>query len=107
MKSILMIISSSPHSPHASAAIDLVNNLNNQGNKLAVFLLQDGVFHAISGEGAMKALLEKKIDCYYLEEDLIMRGFQKEDAIAEALPSGYEGLDDLMMEKYNSTIGAF
>lgn len=28
-------------------------------------------------------------------------------AIAEALPSGYEGLVDLMMEKYNSAIGAF
>ena len=39
--------------------------------------------------------------------DLVMRGFQKEDAIAGTLPSGYEGLVDLMMEKYNSTIGAF
>ncbi|MGQ9630920.1 MAG: DsrH/TusB family sulfur relay protein [bacterium] len=107
MKSILMLISSSPHTPNATAALDLAGNLKKRGNDVAIYFLQDGVFHALSGEGVAKIVAEGKVNCYCLEEDLVMRGFRRRDVAPHVLLSSYEELVDLMMEEYDSTIGIF
>ncbi|MEW5817809.1 MAG: DsrH/TusB family sulfur metabolism protein [Spirochaetota bacterium] len=107
MKSILMMISSSPGSPNARTALELADNLRHKGNEVALYLLQDGVFHAVSGDKVMERMVAEKICCYCLEEDLVMRGFRKLNLIPQAKVSSYEELVDLMMEKYDSTIGIF
>ena len=77
------------------------------GNEVGIYLLQDGVFHALSGKNAMGLISEEKIRCYFLEEDLIMRGFRNTDLIPQARPSSYEELVDLMSGRYDTTIGIF
>lgn len=110
MKSILVMFSSSPNTPKAVRALKLANALNEKGNKVSVFLLQDGVFCALSKQDtSAKALLKKAItagtDCYVLEEDFVCRGFRMQDAISKVRRSDYSELIELMMERNELVLG--
>ena len=107
MKSILMLISSSPHIPESRQALELARTLLKEGNELGIFFLQDGVYHTLNATCAHQILSEEKIARYCLAEDLEMRGFGKEDVFLPVRLSHYDELVDLMMERYSTTIGAF
>lgn len=107
MKSILMLISSSPNTPESRQALEMALSLWKEGNELGIFFLQDGVYHTLNAPGAHRILTEEKIAGYCLAEDLEMRGFGKEDVILPIRLSHYDELVDLMMERYGTTIGVF
>lgn len=112
MKSILVMISSPPNTPNAVRALRLANAFNEKGNKVSVFLLQDGVLCALSKQDtSAKALLEKAMTagagCYVLEEDLVCRGFKMQDGISKVRRSDYSELVELMMERNDLVLGCF
>jgi len=106
MKSILMLISSSPNTPESRQALDLAGSLWEEGNEIGIFFLQDGVYHALKATGAHRLLLEEKVAKWCLADDLEMRGFGKEDVVLPVGLSRYDELVDLMMERFSMTIGA-
>ena len=107
MKSILMLISSSPNTPESRQALELARSLWEEGNELGIFFLQDGVYHTVNPSGSQEILSEGKVPRYCLTEDLEMRGFGAEDVVLPVKLSDYDELVDLMMEGFGSTIGAF
>lgn len=111
MKSILIIISSSPNTQNAARALKLASTLNEQGNKVSVFLLQDGVYYALSKQNpdlktSAEKLMATGIDVYVLEEDLIARGFRKKDLASGTHASNYPELIELMMERHDLVVGS-
>lgn len=107
MKSILMLISSSPQTPEAQQALELARSLRDGGNEMGIFFLQDGVYHTLNADATQDILPEGRISSYCLQEDLEMRGFRKEDVIPSVKLTTYEELVDLMMETFHTTLGAF
>ena len=107
MKSILMLISSSPNTPEARQALELAKSLWEGGNELGIFFIQDGVYHAVTPSGTQEILSEGKGPLYCLTEDLEMRGFGAKDVILPVKLSDYDQLVGLMMKEFGSTIGAF
>ncbi|MFQ6077085.1 MAG: sulfurtransferase complex subunit TusB [Candidatus Bathyarchaeia archaeon] len=112
MRSILVIISSSQNTQNAARALKLASTLNEQGNKVSVFLLQDGTYCAHSkqsqeAKAAIDKALAEGIDIYVMEEDVIARGFRGEDLIPKIRASDYPELVDLMMERHDLVMGTF
>jgi sulfur relay protein TusB/DsrH len=107
MKPILMLISSSPDTPEARQALELAKSLWEGGNELGIFFIQDGVYHTVNPSGSQEILSEGKVPRYCLTEDLEMRGFGAQDVILPVKLSDYDELVDLMMEGFDSAIGAF
>jgi len=112
MKSILMLIMSPPDSQNAARALKLARDLNGQGNKVGVYLLQDGALLALNrGDELVKdllaQLLSKKVELYVGKEDLRMRGFGEKGLIPKVQLVDYHQLVDLLMDRYDSILGAF
>ena len=112
MNSILILISSSPESSHALEALKLAYNMKHRGHEVAVYLLQDAIYHAISNGLQQGGSYdghdeEEKISWYCLEEDLAMRGYQREEIIPRVRLSNYDELVEMMTERYGKTIGVF
>ena len=107
MKSILMLISSSPHASESQQALELAKELLEQGNELGIFFLQDGVYHTLSSHGAPTLFSNGGLSAYCMTEDLEMRGLDEGDVVLPVKLSNYDELVDLMMERFSSTIGAF
>lgn len=107
MKSILMLISSSPNTAESHQALELAGALSEQGNELGVFFLQNGVYHALNRPGSPTIFSNGKLRGYCMSEDLEMRGFGEGDVVIPVKLSNYDELVDLMMERFSSTIGVF
>ncbi len=107
MKPILMLISSAPDTPEAQGALQLAQDMLEAGNDLAIFYLQDGVFHAMKRAASGGTLSNAHVAFYCLREDLEMRGFKAEDVARTVTMSDYDDLVDLMMERSAQTLGAF
>lgn len=112
MKSILVLISNSPNTQNALRALKLAKNFNEKGNKVSIFLLQDGVYCALSKRSTeVKVAVEKAIaagiDCYVLEEDIVCRGFHSDDIVSKIRTSNYSELVEFMMERHDLVLGSF
>ncbi len=112
MNSILILISSSPESSHALEALKLARNMKQRGREVAVYLLHDAIYHALpKGSQQVGAYdgpgKEKEITWYCLEEDLAMRGYQREEIVPRVRLSSYDELVEMMTERYDKTIGVF
>lgn len=112
MKSILMLILSSPNSHNALRSLKLARDLNGQGNQVSICLLQDGALLALgTGDEWVKdllvQLLSKKVELYVIWDDLRLRGFKKKELVPEVQLVDYDQLVDLLMDRYESVLGAF
>jgi sulfur relay protein TusB/DsrH len=107
MKSILMLISSSPNTPESAQALDLAKGLLEQGNELGIFFLQDGVYHTLNPVDSPTLFPNERLSAYCMTEDLEMRGFRERDVVLPVKQSNYDELVDLMMERFSTTIGAY
>ncbi len=112
MKSVLMLIISPPESQNAARALKLARDLNGKGNRVGVCFLQDGALLArVTGDEGAKdlivQLLSRKVDLYVIKDDLRMRGFGEKELIPEAKLVDYHQLVDLLMDRYESILGAF
>ncbi|MCS4541117.1 MAG: DsrH/TusB family sulfur relay protein [Euryarchaeota archaeon] len=107
MKSILIVISNSQD--NAISSLQLANSIQKQGNKVSIYLLQDGVFCSLANENITKSVVEKAIasgvEFYVLCDDLTLRGFSEREIIPQVHVSSYSELIDLMLEKCDFTIG--
>ncbi|MHB1131552.1 MAG: DsrH/TusB family sulfur metabolism protein [Chloroflexota bacterium] len=110
-KSRLVLVRSAP-SCEAKSAFDAAAGLKRLGEEVDLCLLQDGVLCALAdNEAAICALADgavrSGIGLYFLEEDLIARGFGREDARPEARALSYQDLVELMLDGQRTTLGAF
>lgn len=72
-----------------------------KAEKLGIFLVGNGIYHAVVKEGGKASpLLDKEAKFYVLSEDLQTRGFTDEEADKRASVITYSGLIDLMMGEY-------
>jgi len=107
-----MLISSAPGSGHAAGALQLARLLKQEGYGVTVFLLQDAVLGALSGQDTQTGNLVEKalaegIRFFCLDEDLVMRGFSTDELLPQVHPADYSSLVDLMMDGHDRVIGAF
>lgn len=107
MKSIAVLITSSPTSSNARRAFALADLLGRQGHRISICLLQDGVLGALARGSPTGEELANLGDIYVLGEDLALRGFNEGDLIPPARLADYGELIGLMMERCDSVIGAF
>lgn len=79
--------------------VDTLDRLTS--DKIGIFLVQNGVYHAVvAQEGKGSPLLEKSQRIYVLREDLLNRGFAAEAVDARAKVVGYGDIVDLMFNEY-------
>ncbi|MCL4459795.1 MAG: DsrE family protein [Chloroflexi bacterium] len=112
MASTLLLISSPPNTQNAHTVLQLAHTLHKQGGKIGLFLLQDGVYCALAeqnleAKGMLEPSISDGITCFYLQEDLEMRGYKREDALSQTLPADYAQLVDFIMQDYDHVMGAF
>ena len=79
-----------------------VNTLDRlKSDKLGVFLVQNGVYHATVAEnGKGSAILDAAPRIYALREDLETRGFAAEAVDSRVKVIGYGDIVDLMFTEY-------
>ncbi|HSB52422.1 MAG TPA: sulfurtransferase complex subunit TusB [Dissulfurispiraceae bacterium] len=69
--------------------------------KLGVFLVANGVYHAAAKEnGKVSALLDKPLNFYVLSEDLESRGFSSSQVDSRVKVITYGDLVDVMFNDY-------
>lgn len=70
--------------------------------ELGVFLVSNGVYHAVLKEkGSSSPILNKKdADFYVLREDLETRGFSESEVDKRVKVIGYDDLVGLIMDRY-------
>ena len=76
-----------------------------KADKLGVFLVSNGVYHAALKEGGKKSsILEKSPHLYVLSEDLESRGFSESEIDTRVRSITYSGLVDLIFNEYEKII---
>ncbi len=104
----MIIISSAPDTGNSERALSLAESVKEDGNSITLFFIQDGVRAAVNKEAALlNRLISSGVICYVLDEDLRMRGFEKDLLLPKAEISGYNELVELMGTEGVSTLGAF
>jgi len=82
-----------------SSTVDTLDRL--KSDKLAIFLVQNGVYHAaISDKGKASAVLDAAPQVYVLREDLETRGFAADAVDSRAKVVGYGDIVDLVFNEY-------
>lgn len=110
MESILILISGGPYSGRAVDALKLAASMCEQGHRVSVFLIQDGVLCAL-GEGDTEAhrvfqgLASGGVASFCMGEDLTMRGYGANELSAGVEVSDYGHLVGLTTELDHRVIG--
>ena len=75
---MLLVLTSSPHSPAGERALELAESLADQGHALTLCCLQDAVCLAASERARprLRRLMGSGVRCVVLEDDLKMRGLR-------------------------------
>ncbi len=103
MESVLLLVNGAPSSPNAQRAWQIAQTLRDQGNRVTLFLIQDGVLAARKGESALHDLGD--LACYALGEDLQLRGFAASNLREQVKIADYGRLVDLF-DQHERVIGA-
>lgn len=83
-----------------SSTVDTLGRLTS--DKLGVFLVQNGVYHAaILDKGKGSALLDAAPRIYVLREDLETRGLSPDSVDSRAKVVGYGDIVDLVFTEYS------
>lgn len=78
---------------------DILQRLNGEG--LGIFLVGDGIFHAVLKEDKKpSSILEKSAAFYALAEDIRSRGFSESEVHPRVRLINYRDLVDLIMNDY-------
>lgn len=106
----LVVVTSGPANG-ATEALQMATAMHKQGQEVEVCLLQDGVLCMLKGNqtpaGAVaEQALRAGLGMYYLEDDLIARGFSRGDVRGEAKPIGYGDLVDTLVSGEQTVLGA-
>ncbi|HYG56496.1 MAG TPA: DsrH/TusB family sulfur metabolism protein [Symbiobacteriaceae bacterium] len=105
MERIAVLIASSPTSPSAGRAFQLIRDLSAEGHSVTLCLLEDGVYAA--GARASAYPLDRCAAVLVLEGDLDLRGVRRDALHESCRPCSYAGMVDVMMEQADRTLGAF
>lgn len=82
---------------------DILDRL--KAEKLGIFLVSNGIYHAVTREqGKASPLLDKKAKFYVLSEDLQTRGFMDGEADRRTSVITYGDLVDLIMGEYEKPV---
>ncbi len=82
-----------------SSTVDTLDRL--KSDKLAIFLVQNGVYHAaVRDKGKGSAVLDAAPQVYVLREDLETRGFAADAVDSRAKVVGYGDIVDLVFNEY-------
>lgn len=82
-----------------SSTVDTLDRL--KSDKLAIFLVQNGVYHAaVRDKGKGSAVLDAAPQVYVLREDLETRGFAADAVDPRAKVVGYGDIVDMVFNEY-------
>lgn len=105
MERVAILVASSPTSPSAREAFELVRSLTALGHPVSLGLFEDSVVAATSSKvGAPLALCASVL---VNGRDLSLRGFGPESLLPSARVSTDGDFIDLMMEHSDRTLGVF
>lgn len=104
MERIAVLVASSPASPSATRAFQLVRDLTAAGHAVTLCLLEDGVYGARSGSPAP---LEQCAGVLAVADDLALRGLAAEALHPSCRPGSYAEVVDLLMTGSDRSLGAF
>jgi sulfur relay protein TusB/DsrH len=110
MASYLILISSAPDTKNSERAFTIAEGIKDNGNNLSLFFIQDGVRAAINNSqirDVLNRFITSGVRCYALDEDLKLRGIEKENLLTKVELAGYNELMVLMTAEGVSTLGAF
>ena len=105
MKRISVLVASAPTSSSAERAFQLIRDLADQGHRVTLCLLEDGVY-AATGRVA-GAPLDRCAAVLALEPDLRLRGIAAESLHPACRGGGYGDVVELVMTASDQTLGAF
>lgn len=108
----LILLRSGPGTPEAAGALVLATCLQARGRRVTIVLVQDAVLAGVrtshlESAKLLRGLLDGRATCYYLDEDLAMRGYGPTDALPGCRAVGYSELVDLLLAEGTSATGAF
>jgi sulfur relay protein TusB/DsrH len=108
----IMVLRSGPGGAESTGALTLASELQAQGRRVTLVLVQDAVLAGLEASeldsaGLLRDLLAAGASCYYLADDLAMRGFRPSDLAAGCTAIGYPELVDLLLIDGARVSGAF
>lgn len=108
----LMVLRSAPGTAEATSALMLATELQTQGRRVSLALLQDAVLAGLAvsqlaSAQQVRALLADGAACYVLTDDLTMRGFQPRDLATSCTTIDDGALVDLLLADDTRVSGAF
>ncbi len=105
MERIAVLVASSPASPSARGAFQIIRNLTAEGHAVTLGLLEDGVLGAT---GHMPEVpLADCVSVLVLATDLTLRGYSAESLHPDCQLCNYGDIVDLMMVNSDRTLGTF
>jgi sulfur transfer complex TusBCD TusB component (DsrH family) len=112
MQRKVLVLRNDPASSEATGALHLAATLPIQGRAITVVLIQDAVLCALLASDlesaeSVRTLATDGARCYYLSDDLAMRGYAPRDVAPGCLPVDDSGLVDLLPADGASVAGAF
>ncbi|MBI5628910.1 MAG: DsrE family protein [Candidatus Rokubacteria bacterium] len=105
MASILLVLTSSPHSPPGQRALALAGSLAEAGHAITLCCLQDAVFLGVGDQArpALRRLLGGGAQWAVLREDLAMRGLRAPEGASVV---DHAGVVALLTAGHDRVIGA-
>ena len=108
----VMVLRSAPGAAESTSALMLASELQTQGRRIALVLMQDAVLAGLqaselAGARQIRSLLAAGATCYFLADDLAMRGFRPTDLAASCTVIDYAELVDLLLADGTRVSGAF
>lgn len=105
MERIAVLVTSSPDTPAAGRAFQLVRDLAAQGHQVTLGLLEDAV---VGGTGRLPQVpLQQSAAVMVLAEDLTLRGIDQAQLHPVCRACTYSELIDQVMMKSDRALGAF
>lgn len=105
MERIAVLIASSPTSPSAGRAFQLIRDLSAAGHAVTLCLLEDAVYAASVRTSAYP--LDRCAAVLALEADLDLRGVRRGGLHESCRLCSYDDVVDLVMAESDRTLGAF
>lgn len=105
MERIAVLVASSPGTPAAQRAFQLVRDLSAQGNQVTLVLLEDAV---VGSTGRLPEVpLEQSAAAMALADDLALRGIDPARLHPACRPCTYAEIIEQVMTQNERTLGAF
>lgn len=112
METHLLLLRSGPGRRESESPLDLVAVMQGQGHRVALVLSQDAVLTGLTesrlpSAQRLRTLIEAGAPCYYLAEDLAMRGYGPGDVVTGCEAVTYGELVEVLFADGVRVSGAF